>query len=108
MNAMLIQQQVDDIKSLIKSSRDYIADGQMVDISSVEEKMSQLFESVNANPGLAMDVDVAHIANSLADLMGDLDDLESDLTDQNNAIHAELDAAAAGSAAAAYGSTGAN
>jgi|ETN01SMinimDraft_1059929.scaffolds.fasta_scaffold08290_2 hypothetical protein len=108
MNAMLIQQQVDDIKSLIKSSRDDVADSQMVDISPVEQKMSHLFDAVNSNPQLTMDVDVAHIADSLADLMNDLDELENDLTDQNSVIHAELDAAAAGSAAATYNASNTN
>lgn len=108
MNAMIIQQHVDEIKDMINASRSYVADGKAVDISSVEEKMSQLFDAVNQDPQLAIKVDVVHIANSLAELMEDLDGLESDLTDQNSAIQSDINSVSAGSAAAAYGSTGTN
>ena len=101
MTAMSIQQQADELQDLIEGSRSLIADGRFIDISTVEQKMTLLFDPVSENPEASLNVDIGKLAGSLAHLMAELDKLEADLTQQHKNLNAE-DIVAPNSAAAAY------
>ena len=93
-----VKEEIDKVASVVSTARRLLADGRMVDLSALEEKVRILCDAIRSTPPKNRD----YVRETMVTIIENLDILAKDLTEQFGAIANGSDGPAPSLAAAAY------